>query len=465
MRSLRFRIALTYTGLVLVAIAAAALLSSHTAGTAASPRGVVAGVALVAIASTAAAVLLASWLAGPITHPIAKLDVAVRALAAGSPPSRLPRGGGAEIERLTSAFDEMASSLYETMRTREQVHSRFEALLASSGDGLVALDADGIVRFQNRAALDLFGDSSGRALAEVARSPELTALLRASLSQRPVRSTITEAEEPEQSRTALIYLDRRDLWLQATVSGIAGGGGWSLLVILHDVTEIRRAETTRRDFVANVSHELRTPLAGIKAMVETLRDGALDDRAAADEFLVQVDGEVDRLVQLVEELLQLARIESGAVVQMSPVDPVAVLEDCVTRFRPQAERAGVTLRLAPADSLPAISANAAQLGQAVGNLVHNAIKFTPAGGSVVLSAEPEGRELRISVADTGSGIDSADLPRVFERFYVADRSRAGRGTGLGLAIVKHVVRAHGGKVEAQSEPGVGSTFTIALPVS
>ena len=378
-------------------------------------------------------------------------------MAEGSVSARLPPGGGREIERISAALDDMASRLNETLRSRRQLSSRFEALLASSGDGIVALDGEGFVRYQNRAAQDLLGHVLDRSLAEVVRSPELTALLRAA---RTSPSPPLAAED-----MTLVYLDGRHRWLEVTVSSIAGGGGWSLLVILRDVTEIRRAETTRRDFVANVSHELRTPLAGIKAVVETLRDGALDDRAAATEFLVQVDGEVDRLVQLVDELLQLARIESGAALPMGPIAPGAVLEECVSRFRPQAERAGVDLRLAVADSLPAIVANAAQLDQAIGNLVHNAIKFTAPGGEVVLRAMERERTLCISVEDTGCGIDAADVPRVFERFYVGDRSRAGRGTGLGLAIVKHVVRAHGGEVGAESRLGVGSTFTIALPVA
>jgi two-component system phosphate regulon sensor histidine kinase PhoR len=263
----------------------------------------------------------------------------------------------------------------------------------------------------------------------------------------------------------VIYIDHRDAWVQATASTIAGGGDWAVLLVLHDITEVRRAETTRRDFVANVSHELRTPLAGIKAVVETLRDGALDDTETAYAFLGQVDGEVDRLVQLVEELLQLARIESGAAVEMTPVDLRLIVVGCLDRFSPQAERAGVVLRMRAAESLPQIEANGAQLGQAIGNLVHNAIKFTPSGGAVTVSARTEGTDIRIAVSDTGDGIDAADLPRIFERFYIGDRARSGRGTGLGLAIVKHVALVHHGSVEAKSARGQGSTFTISLPMT
>jgi two-component system phosphate regulon sensor histidine kinase PhoR len=253
--------------------------------------------------------------------------------------------------------------------------------------------------------------------------------------------------------------------MQATIAPIHGGGEWALVLSLADITEVRLAETTRRDFVANVPHELRTPLAGIKAVVETLRDGALHDPAAADEFLGRVDAEVDRLVHLVEELLQLSRIESGAApLHLAEVSPRTLLAACVDRFRHTAERAGVRLTLDTAEGLPMVRADAERLGQAVGNLIHNAIKFTPPGGSVTVSGSRMDGLVHLSVTDTGRGIDAADLPRIFERFYVADRARSGRGTGLGLAIVKHVVRAHGGTVEARSTPGHGSTFRISLPV-
>jgi two-component system, OmpR family, phosphate regulon sensor histidine kinase PhoR len=346
------------------------------------------------------------------------------------------------------------------MQDLEQARSRFEALLAASNDAIVALDAAGSVRYQNPAARALFGGIEGKPFPEVVRDPALTNLLRS----KRFESSIAAGTQAIEGDSILLHLEEHDRWMQATVTPIAGGGDWLLALVLRDVSETRRAEAARRDFVANVSHELRTPLAGIKAVVETLRDGALEDREAADQFLGQVDGEVDRLTQLVEELLELARVESGAEITMTAIEPAEVLEGAVERFLPQGQRSGVDLSLDLADDLPDITGNERQLGQAVGNLIHNALKFTPPGGRVSVSARVRGEQLEIQVADTGSGIDPADLPRIFERFYVADRARAGKGTGLGLAIVKHVARLHGGTVGARSTLGAGSCFTIALPI-
>ncbi len=244
---------------------------------------------------------------------------------------------------------------------------------------------------------------------------------------------------------------------------IEGGGGWAALAVFHDLTEVRRLDSMRRDFISNVSHELRTPLAGIRAAAETLQEGALDDRPAAQEFLGHIQRETDRMTQLVEELLELSRIESGAApFAVEPVDASLLVHDTVRRFAQQAERAGIALKSdAPAGPLLLVG-DGERLERALGNLVANAIKFTPAGGEIMLRAAGEDGEVRLSVADTGVGIEPEQQVRVFERFYKADRGRGG-GTGLGLAIVKHIVRAHGGEVSLESRPGRGSTFTIRLP--
>jgi len=252
-------------------------------------------------------------------------------------------------------------------------------------------------------------------------------------------------------------------WLQATAVPIEGGGAWAALAVFHDLTEVRRLDSMRRDFISNVSHELRTPLAGIRAAAETLQEGALDDRPAALEFMGHIQRETDRLTQMVEELLELSRIESGAApLSFAQLDAAALVRDAAARFRQQAERAGLTITAQTPESELRIVGDGERLERALGNLIANAIKFTSAGGSVNVSAVSDDGSVLISVSDTGIGIEPEQRARVFERFYKADKGR-GDGTGLGLAIVKHIVRAHHGSVAVESFPGRGATFTMRLP--
>jgi two-component system phosphate regulon sensor histidine kinase PhoR len=255
-------------------------------------------------------------------------------------------------------------------------------------------------------------------------------------------------------------------FLQVVTTPIAGGGEWAALAVFHDVTDVKRTEQVRRDFVANVSHELRTPLAAIKSLIESLESGALDEPETAKDFLERANHEVDRLVRLVEELLELSRIESGEVpMATEPVQIGDVLARAVARLRHQAQRQGLELTLEAAPGLPAILGDAERLERVAVNLIHNALKFTPAGGSVRVRAAREGGAVVVKVSDSGAGIAAEDLPRIFERFYKADRARSGAGTGLGLAIVKHTVEAHGGAVSVESVEGRGATFSLSLPAA
>jgi two-component system phosphate regulon sensor histidine kinase PhoR len=238
-------------------------------------------------------------------------------------------------------------------------------------------------------------------------------------------------------------------------------------MLLEDITELRRLETVRRDFVSNVSHELRTPLTSLKALTESLRAGAFEEPETAKRFLAHIETEVDALSELVSELLELAKIESARVpLQIEPSDPCAIIQRAAERLALQAQRAGLSLDVECPPNATRVRADAVRLEQVLVNLLHNAIKFTPSEGSVWVGAEPLDGEARFYVRDTGVGIPEDDLPRVFERFYKTDQARSNKGgTGLGLAISKHIVEAHGGRIWAESVEGQGSTFSFTIPIA
>ena len=248
---------------------------------------------------------------------------------------------------------------------------------------------------------------------------------------------------------------------------VAGGSG-AYMVLLQDMTELHRLERVRRDFVSNISHELRTPLASLRALTETLRDGALDDPAAGPRFLDSVETEVDALAQMVQELLELSRIESGQVpFRFSPVPVSETVLTPVERLQPLAARGNIDLIVDLPPRLPRVYADAERIHQVVTNLVHNALKFSPTGGAVRISASSDhgDQQVTVSVTDTGIGVPAEDKDRIFERFYKTDRARAGGGTGLGLAIAKHIVQAHGGQIWVESIENRGSTFSFTLAVA
>jgi two-component system phosphate regulon sensor histidine kinase PhoR len=323
------------------------------------------------------------------------------------------------------------------------------------GDGIFVVDSDSKVTTVNRAAQRILQLSEnevlGSTFVEAVRDYELDDILQRCLKTK-------------EQQVGTVETSPRKQFLRVIATPLEDGGG--CLLLLQDLTEPRRLETMRRDFVANISHELRTPSASIKALAETLRDGAIDDPSVAKDFMTKINAEVDKLIQMVQELGELSRIESGdAPIQKKPFDMAEAVEQAAGRLKAQADRAGLSLSIELVSPLPQALGNRDRVEQVLVNLIHNAIKFTPPGGRVSISAKAEGNNLLVSVADNGVGISADDLPRIFERFYKADRARTGGGTGLGLAIAKHIVEAHSGRIWAESVEGKGSTFSFTLPLA
>jgi two-component system phosphate regulon sensor histidine kinase PhoR len=414
----------------------------------------------VMVATTLVVILMAVILAERTAAPVRRLTHAAERLADGDLYVRLLSAGQDEVGDLTRAFNNMADQLRQKVSTLAREQSRLAAILDHMADGVLIADSNSRVRLINPAAtrlLDIEQEKAlGRSLAEVVRHHQLIELWRRCVEQGSQQVEIVE-------------VDRKGIFLQAIASPFQENEAPGYLLILQDLTRIHRLETVRRDFISNISHELRTPLAGLVALVDTLRDGALDDPPAAAHFLDRMDVELDALTQMVQELLELSRIESGQVpLRLIPVAIPALVTPTVERLRPQAERANVALQVEIRADLPLVSADPQRIGQVVGNLVHNAIKFTPPSGRVIVRAYPAEKDqaaVVIEVADTGVGIAAEELPRIFERFYKADRARSGGGTGLGLAIARHLVQAHGGRIWAKSKEGRGSTFYFSLPQS
>lgn len=415
-------------------------------------RRTIIGGAAIAVAVTT---LLAMLILRSTTEPIKKLTEMSKRVAEGELDQKIEVSSRDEVGELAGAFNQMAAKLKETVGLLTTERDMMGAILSNMADGIFVVDGESKVTVINRAAEGMFHVSSekavGRAFSEVVYDHEIDGILRKCLETGEQQAGLVETEPEKQS-----------LGVIATpMSGEAG-----CVVLLQDLTELRHLERVRRDFIANISHELRTPATSLKILAETLQEGALDDPLAARDFLGKISVETDRLAQMVTELGELSRIESGKIsLQVEPLDIGEVVKDAAKRLEAQVKRGELNLVIGIPSGLSKALADRERIEEVLVNLLHNAIKFTQPGGRIEISAKIEGDSALISVADTGIGIPPDDLPRIFERFYKADKARAGGGTGLGLAIAKHIVEMHGGKIWAESADGGGSTFSFTLPVA
>jgi len=418
------------------------------------------------LAWAAAALAAGLAVANRLARPVADLSLAAARLANGDTSAPIPAAESAELSALSDAIASLREQLVERGLTIGRQGTQQEAVLGSMIEGVLAIDARQRVVGINRAAAELLAVDSDRAirrpLQEVVRNPDL----------RRFALRAIDCREPVEDDLLLRGVRDRTIRLRGTaLRDLSGEGG--AVIVLNDVTAMERLENIRRDFVANVSHELKTPIASIKGFVETLLDGAADDPVDQRRFLEIIARQADRLASIIEDLLALSRIEQSEGTGNLPREAVrmadllsAVTVDCL----PRAGDRSIQLDVSCDHDIEA-EVNAPLLEQALINLVDNAIKYSEPGRTVWITVGVEaaaidrGGPVVVTVRDEGCGIDAEHLPRLFERFYRVDKARSRKlgGTGLGLSIVKHIVQAHGGTVAVESQPGVGSTFTIRLP--
>lgn len=415
-------------------------------------------IVLAAILVVLALTLLAAWFTGRrLARPLSELQETANAVAAGNFTARAEPSDVSEIAVVGQAFNSMAERLHAVIEADRHTNARLEAIMAGLVDGVVLTDGEGNILRMNEAAsrmLDADIETAiGRPFVQVSRDHEIWIVLRDALRGKKKPSATVEHG-----------IER--ISLLVTARALQEDGELLGLMVLRDVSELRRLELVRREFVSNVSHELRTPLTSIRALVETLEAGALDEPDLAQDFLSRIIGEVDRLNALVEDLLDFARLEAGRVpLNLQPVDIGEAIRIGADRLRPQIERARLDLHIDIAPDLPEIEVDTKRIEQVMINLVHNAIKFTPPDGAITVRVYQRKGNIVTEVQDTGVGIPHDEQARLFERFYKSDKARRSEGTGLGLAIAKNIVLLHGGKIEVESEPGEGAIFRFMLPIA
>ena len=404
------------------------------------------------LAALLVATLLAAVVERLISRRLHRIVVFADRIAAGDLSARIEESSGDEIAHVASALDAAARQLEQSFAAVETGRKQLEALLNSMQDAVLAVSHDGRVQWSNGPMNAIAPVSIGSPLVVAIRDPEVLAAVEGALEQNEIRTARANALLPGRS-------------FGVTAAPLPGGGA---VAVLHDHTNIERVEKTRRDFIANVSHELRTPLTSIQGFAETLLE--LESSGNADpvtklDFLEVIRKNAARMARLTEDLLVLARVESGErAFTIRPIRPAALLEDAVENFFALAKSAGIELAVNNTATRD-VHADKDAIHQVFTNLIDNAIKYAGAGARIEVGARDDENGVAFYVRDSGRGIASEHLPRLFERFYRVDkaRSRESGGTGLGLAIAKHIVRAHGGNIGVDSQLNHGCTFSFTLP--
>ena len=415
-----------------------------------------AALGLVGGAAVAASAIIACLSVRRSSRSIREVTEGIERIDAGDLDHRIGTGASVETGELVVAFNRMATSLTSMMGDLSGERNKLSAVMETMSDGVIVVDSSGDVELLNGAAATLFEVDPG-----VDRDTQYSVG-----HDHELRQLVAACRAAREPQYAEIILTAGRRMVSAVATPLEEEPGGAVLVTLHDLTELRQVETSRREFVSNVSHELRTPISSIKAMAETLEDGGLDDPSINADFVKRIHIEADRMTTLVNDLLELTSLQSGqADMKAEQVDIASVIREEGSRYVQVAEGLGIEANVSLPDDLPKVVAQEDRMRQVVRNLLDNALKFTPENGRIDLSAEANHDVVEVRVSDNGLGIPSESLPHIFERFYKVERSRRNEGSGLGLAIVKNIVQAYGGEVHVESREGEGSTFSFTLAVA
>lgn len=418
-------------------------------------RGLIFYAALVGIIL---ATVIGYYLSKSLSHPLQRMSQITKKMAQGDFTQRIDVHSLDEIGQLAQNFNELAQALDRSISALKLENDKVESILKNMAEGVLAVDNQGRIITANRQAAAALGfkedDYAGRPLAELTAYPEIAELFDDIFREREAQSAEFKLKGNRIVLAHASLLQENDEVLGA-------------VAVLQDISKMRQLEELRRDFVANVSHELRTPLTSIQAFAEALMDGLITDQETHRKYLKVIHEETLRLKRLISELLDLSSMDSGKLNwRMAPLELKGIILSVLEKLKPQLDEKGIRVQTDLADGLPPVLGNGDRMEQVLINLVHNALQFTPRGGHIAVSESLDGDRIRVSVADNGEGIPEEELPHIWERFHKVDKSRTrGQGgTGLGLSIVKHIIDAHKGHVEVDSELGRGSVFTFYLPV-
>lgn len=416
-------------------------------------------IVITAILLAMAVVFLVSFrIARKVTEPVEEMTEAARRFARGDFEQLLVPRSRDEIGALSEALNHMAETLRDKVEQISESKRRLEAVLTNMVSGVLLVDRQGNVTLFNPAAQRILGLKKAelnRHHTEILRNYEINTRI----------DEVLQHGKRLNHEVTLIYPETRTLDVSLAPI-LRDGQVVGVVIVLYDITEMRRLEKVRSEFVANVSHELRTPITSLVGFSETLLGGALANPETAEEFVKIINHEAERLRRLTDDLLELSRLETGQLgKEQTPLDLIDLVAAVSSRTKSRFEKAGLELEIDLPDTRAEVMANQDRLEQVMLNLLDNALKYTPQGGKVVVGAKLFDEAVTITVADNGPGIPEEDVPRVFERFYRVEKARSRKmgGTGLGLAIAKHIVEAHGGKIGVESRLGKGSTFYFTIP--